>query len=147
MKIDSNATLYIFSGLPASGKSTLAKHLAQTLQAQWLRIDTIEQRLKDQGFSDFYDAGYQVAFAIAQDNLKLGLNVVADSSNPIEESRQAWRNVAHKANCSFIEIEVVCSDKAEHKRRVETRKVEVDNLTLPSWQQIQWFRLSINWVQ
>lgn len=39
--------LYIFAGLPGSGKSTLAKKLAQKLGATYLRIDTIEQGLRD----------------------------------------------------------------------------------------------------
>lgn len=131
------ATLFIFSGLPATGKSSLAKQLAKTLQAQWLRIDSIEQSLKDQGVKNIFDTGYQVAFALALDNLKLGLNVVADSSNPVEASRIAWREVALTAKCQYREIEVICSDETEHQRRVATRKVDVSNLKLPNWQEIQ----------
>lgn len=41
--------LYIFSGLPGTGKSTLAQYLAKTLGAVYLRIDTIEQAMKDEG--------------------------------------------------------------------------------------------------
>lgn len=137
MNNQQQATLYIFSGLPARGKSTLAKNLASTLQAQWLRVDTVEQTLKNQNINDFYDAGYQVIFALAADNLSLGLNVVADSSNPIEASRSAWREVAQNANCQYREIEVICSDQAEHKRRAETRKTDITHLKLPSWQNIQ----------
>jgi predicted kinase len=111
MQNKQQATLYIFSGLPATGKSTLARNLAKTLEAQWLRIDTIEQSLKNQNYLDIYDAGYQIAFLLANDNLKLGLNVIADSSTPVEESRLAWREVAQKANCSYQEIEIICSDK------------------------------------
>ncbi|MFP5386577.1 MAG: AAA family ATPase [Bacteriovoracia bacterium] len=40
-------TLIIFSGLPGSGKSTLASLLATHLKATYLRIDTLEQGLKD----------------------------------------------------------------------------------------------------
>jgi hypothetical protein len=32
-----------------------------------------------------------------------------------------------------MEIEVVCSDAVEHRRRVETRVVDVPRLTLPTW--------------
>lgn len=137
MKKPITPTLYVFSGLPAVGKSTLAKLLASSLQAQWLRIDSIEQTLKQQNIHDFYDAGYQIAFTVASDNLKAGLSVIADSCNTIEESRQAWREVAQKCECRCIEIEVICSAKDEHKYRVENRKVDVANLTLPSWQQVQ----------
>jgi len=40
-------TLIIFAGLPGSGKSTLAAKLASRLAAAYLRIDTIEQGLRD----------------------------------------------------------------------------------------------------
>ena len=40
-------TLYIFSGLPGTGKSTLAKRVAQHFDALYLRIDTIEQALRE----------------------------------------------------------------------------------------------------
>lgn len=39
--------LYIFAGLPGSGKTTLAQELAQRVKACYLRIDTIEQALRD----------------------------------------------------------------------------------------------------
>ena len=35
--------LYIFSGLPGCGKSTVAKMLSEKLKAVYLRVDTIEQ--------------------------------------------------------------------------------------------------------
>lgn len=137
MNSTSTATLYILSGLPGSGKSTLAKDLAKKLNAQWLRIDSIEQTLKDQGFKDFYDTGYQVAFAVAQDNLALGLDVITDSVNDCHLSRQAWHQVAEQTGANFIDIEIICSDENEHKYRVESRHSEIPNLTLPSWQQVQ----------
>ena len=39
--------LIIFSGLPGSGKSTIARALAQQLGAVYLRIDTIEQAIRE----------------------------------------------------------------------------------------------------
>lgn len=38
--------LIIFSGLPGSGKSTVAKIVAQRLGAVYLRIDTVEQAIR-----------------------------------------------------------------------------------------------------
>ena len=40
-------TLFIFSGLPATGKTTLARYLAAEMMAVYLRIDTIEQSMRD----------------------------------------------------------------------------------------------------
>lgn len=128
--------LYIFGGLPASGKTELSKFLATSLSAVYIRIDTIEQELKNCGFNTLYDEGYNVAFALALDNLKNGLSVVADSTNPVLESRQEWIKVANKAALPYIEIEVICSDKVEHKKRVENRHSDISNLVLPSWESV-----------
>lgn len=128
--------LFIFSGLPATGKSELASYLAQECRSVYLRIDTIEQALRDGGVTINGPEGYIVAYKIAGDNLRLGRDVVADSVNPIELTRGAWRDVARQAGAPFCEIEVICSDQVEHRRRVETRESQVPGLQLPSWQDL-----------
>jgi predicted kinase len=60
--------------------------------------------------------------------------VVADSVNPLAVTRDAWRRVAASTSSPIVEIEVVCSDPTEHRRRVETRATDVPGLALPSWQ-------------
>lgn len=37
---------------------------------------------------------------------------------------------------STIEIEVVCFDIDEHRRRVETRKPDIPDFTLPTWEEV-----------
>lgn len=128
--------LYIFSGLPATGKSELSKYLANKVGAVYLRIDSIEQSLKDNGLEIADGQGYEVAYKIALDNLKLGLSVVTDSVNPLPITREAWRNVANKADSPHCEIEVICSDKEKHKRRVESRISDVEGLQLPTWKDV-----------
>lgn len=130
------ATLFIFSGLPASGKTTLSKLLAKSKGAVYLRIDTVEQALRDFSF-DVREEGYGVCCRIALDNLKLGLSVVADSCNPIELTRRAWEEVARTANAEFVNFEIICSDKSAHKRRAETRTTDVRGHKLPTWEEIE----------
>jgi predicted kinase len=132
----SAATLYIMSGLPGVGKSTLAQVLAGRVGGFYLRIDTIEQKLRDFGV-DVQGEGYVLSYAIAAENLRLGLSVIADSCNPIEITRSAWRGVAEKCGARYFDIEVVCSDKAEHRRRVEQRPTHIDGLRLPTWQEVE----------
>ena len=75
--------LIIFSGLPGSGKSTVAAKLSSSLGANYLRIDTVEQALRDIcDISQIDGKGYMLAYRIAQENLRLGNIVVADSVNP-----------------------------------------------------------------
>ncbi|WP_363320115.1 AAA family ATPase [Thiothrix sp.] len=129
--------LYIFSGLPGSGKSSLAKLLACELRAVYLRIDTIEQGLCDLCSFDVEGEGYRLAYRIASDNLRLGLSVVADSCNPIELTRREWEQVARESQADYRNIEVICSDPTEHRHRVETRISGVQGLRLPTWRDVE----------
>ena len=129
--------LYIFSGLPATGKSTLARQLAQTERAVWLRIDTIEQSLRDLCAVKVQGEGYALAYRIALDNLNNGIDVVADSCNPVELTRLEWNNVARKAKAIAVNIEIICSNHAEHRQRAEHRNSEIPGMPLPSWDKIQ----------
>jgi len=129
--------LYIFSGLPGVGKSTLAKKLAKHLKATYLRIDTIEQTLLNQcGHNKVVGEGYSIAYSIAQDNLKLGQNVIADSVNPIGLTREAWIKVATSSNADYVNIEIICSSDSIHQKRVEHRNPEIQGHILPTWQEV-----------
>lgn len=129
--------LFIMSGLPGSGKSTLSQYIAKEYNALYLRIDTVEQGLRDLCDFDVEGEGYRLSYRIASDNLKLGLNVVADSCNPIALTRREWEEVAEGNKAISINIEIICSDKNEHKRRIETRKTEIKNLKLPTWKDVE----------
>ena len=76
--------LYIFSGLPGSGKTTLSRLLAKNVGAAHVRIDTLEQALRDLCSIDVQGEGYRLAYRVASDILHAGVSVVADSCNPIE---------------------------------------------------------------
>lgn len=133
-----SATLVVVSGLPASGKTTIASLLAQQLPAAHVRIDTIEQAIV--GASSLVQplgpVGYVVGYAVAADQLRNHVSVVADSVNPLAVTRSAWREVGARHAARTVEVEVICSDPDEHRRRAETRTSSVPGLVLPTWQQI-----------
>lgn len=113
--------LIVLSGLPGVGKTTIAREIVAHSPSAYLRIDTIEQTLRAMGaLQDVGPAGY----ALASSNLALGTTVVADCVNPLPVTREAWRAVAVRTSSALLEVEVVCSDLAEHRRRVEARKAE-----------------------
>ena len=62
--------------------------------------------------------------------------MVADSCNPIEVTRAAWEAVAHATQARCVNIELICSDALEHRRRIETRKSTVPGLMLPTWEDV-----------
>jgi len=140
--------LIIFGGLSGTGKTTVARELARQLGAVYLRIDSIEQAIRDSGGVNqpvvkqpivkqpIYDAGYRVGYAVAEDNLRLGLTVVADSVNPLQITRDAWIGVANRAHVNAVEVEAVCSHPEQHQLRVETRVSDIEGLRLPTWQEV-----------
>ena len=137
MRIRRPATLVALSGLPGTGKSSIARGLALELDAIWLRIDSIEQAIRQSGVTaSLDDAGYRVGYALAEDNLKLGHTVIADSVNPWMLTRDAWRAAGLRAAAPVVEVELICSDIEEHRRRIETRPNEIAGLELPSWDDV-----------
>jgi predicted kinase len=124
--------LIVFGGLPGVGKTTVAKALARELRAVYLRVDTIEQVLRREGVS-VWAHGYEVGYALAEENLRLGRVVVADSVNPLKLTREAWLAVAARAGVRAVEFELVCSDKAAHRRRVESRVADNPGHDVPNW--------------
>jgi predicted kinase len=133
------SVLISFSGLPGVGKTTVARALTQEIGAVYIRVDSIEVALKNSSLQihPAEDAGYLAAIAVAKDNLVHGLDVVADTVNPIGLTRRWWVEAAEACNARLLNVEIVCSDRAEHKCRVETRRSDIVGLDLPDWKQVQ----------
>ena len=51
-------------------------------------------------------------------------------------TRDAWRTAGMRAGARVVEVETVCSDREEHRRRVESRASDVPGLTLPDWEAV-----------
>lgn len=130
--------LVVLGGLPGTGKSAVALPLARALSAAYLRIDTIEQALVDSGELPGRPraAGYVAGYALARDQLRNGVSVVAECVNPLKITRDAWKSVGDRHARWVLEVELVCSDPGEHRARVEGRVVDVPGLALPTWQQV-----------
>jgi predicted kinase len=131
-------TLIALGGLPGTGKTVIARELAREVNAVYVRIDSIEQAIRASGVlhKTIDDAGYRVAYVIAEDNLRMGRTVVADCVNPIQITRDAWIGVANRAQAKTVEVEIVCSDPQQHRQRVENRVSDIPGLKLPSWDEV-----------
>jgi predicted kinase len=110
----------------------------QSEQRQSRRIDSIEQAIRDSGevSKPLNDVGYRVGYSVAEDNLRLGRSVIADSVNPLQVTRDARIGVADRVAANVMEVEITCSDPKQHQRRVETRIADIDGLRPPKWQEV-----------
>jgi predicted kinase len=127
--------LLLIGGLPGVGKTTIARAVARAVGGLHLRIDSIEQALRNCGL-EVSREGYVVGYAVALDNLRLGRIVVADCVNPWPLTRDAWRGTARRAEVDALDVEVICSNAAEHRRRVETRQADIPGHVVPTWQDV-----------
>ena len=128
--------LVVIGGLPGTGKTTIAQDVVRrSAGVVYLRIDVIEQAIRASEVlaGDIGPAGYAAAYALAGSNLGLGRDVIADCVNPLPVTRAAWRSVAEAAASPIIEVEIICSDIAEHRRRVEGRTGDIPGLVPPPW--------------
>jgi len=130
--------LVVVGGLPATGKSTIAEQLARLVQAPYLRVDRIEQAIVVYSSLEhpIGAAGYAVAYALASEQLALGLDVIVECVNPMALTRDSWAATAADVGAAILQVEVVCSDPVEHRRRVRTRATDVDGLVKPTWEDV-----------
>lgn len=127
-----------FGGLPGTGKSTLAAHLADRTGAVLLRIDVIDAAMRRVGLiaDQTGVAAYGVAHDLAAAHLKRGFTVIVDAVNPVEEARAGWRALAEVEGARHLVIETGCEDPAEHRRRATARDNDIADWVYPSWEEI-----------
>ena len=137
--------LTVVGGLPAVGKTAVCREVlrlrseSQAGPPTWLRIDSIEQALRDSGEmlpGMPGGAGYYVAAAVARDVLASGGDVLVECVNPLPLTRRLWEETASALDCRFLAVELTCSDAAEHRRRARQRVGDIEGLKLPDWQEI-----------
>ena len=62
---------------------------------------------------------------------------MVDAVNALASTRAAWRAIAQRAGVAVVEVEVVCSDVDEHRRRIASRVVEIPGLKLATWSEVE----------
>ena len=124
-------------GLPGVGKTTVARELARRMRAAHVRIDAIESALVTSGLvvsaADMGPAGYAIALAVADTCLAAGGDVVVDAVFPIAISRRPFSELADRRGVPIHWFRLVCSDTAEHRRRVENRQFDLPGSGRPDW--------------
>lgn len=129
----------IVSGLPGSGKSTVAEGLAECLRFPVFSVDPIESSILKSGLSRGFETGlaaYLVAETLAEEQLKRGLSIIVDAVCPVKEAREMWRNLANKHDARLIVIECILN-KDLHRKRLESRARNLHGIAEVTWQEVE----------
>jgi predicted kinase len=131
--------LIIFSGLPGTGKSSLAEAVAKDLGIPVFAKDWLEATLLRSGLVPTEEdkplgfAGYELLTVLAERQLMLGQSVIVDSVAATESIRARWRQLARQYGASWRVIECVCSDESFHRSRLQDRRRNI-----PGWHELAW---------
>jgi len=105
--------IIVVSGLPVSGKSTLAEGLAKKLNYLLLSVDPIESAIIQSGVKRSFVTGlaaYKIVESVANENLQLNNSVIIDAVSGVPEAKQMWRELAKHHQAKLFIIECSCSD-------------------------------------
>ena len=136
-----STALILFSGLPGSGKTTLARMVAQHWRIPLFGKDRLQSALRKYGLADRATAdGYYLMLNLAEEQLNLGLSVVLDAVFPRAEFRSTARDLAQQAGTEFRPIYCYCSNETLWQERMSTRRHYVPDWTPVDWGEVERLR-------
>ena len=131
--------LIIFSGLPGTGKSTLAESMGKDLGIPVFAKDWLEATLVRSGLQPTTEekslgfAGYELLTLLAERQFMLEQSVILDSVAASQSIRKTWRHLAQQYHADCRVIECICSDETLHRSRLQERKRRI-----PGWHELEW---------
>jgi len=132
--------LVAMAGLPGTGKTAIAELLGARLSKPVVSVDPIEAAILRAGIDADQPTGlaaYLVAEALAENVLRAGHGVIVDAVNAVDPAREQWVNLAERSGEPLRFIEVVCSDEAVHRRRLEERGRHHPHAASSAWHAVE----------
>ena len=131
--------LIVFSGLPGTGKSTLAETVAKDLGIPVFAKDWLEATLVRSGLRASSEdkplgfAGYELLTILAERQLMLRQSAILDSVAASQIIRRSWRQLAERYGADYRVVECICSDESLHRARLKGRQRNI-----PGWHELEW---------
>jgi predicted kinase len=152
IKVRHPPLLVLVTGLPGTGKSTVAEMLAHLMASSVLNHDwvmsglvpfpQIQASLDLMGASGRGPVGWSVLNALAQAQLRAGRSAVLDGVARSPEVLSC-RASATQESADFLLISTRCSDQTLHRSRIEGRARRIPNWYELDWEQVE--RSAANW--
>ena len=131
--------LIIFSGLPGTGKSTLAEAVGGHLSIPVFAKDWLEATLLKSDLIPAKDnepvgsIGYDLLTTLAERQLMLNQSAILDSVARTQSIRDTWFHLSQQYQAEWHVIECICSDESFHRAQLSKRERKI-----PGWHELKW---------
>jgi predicted kinase len=134
--------LIVFSGLPGTGKSTIAEAVGRHFSMPVFAKDWLEATLLRSGLipSDpsnpekaLGSVGYQLLTTLAERQMMLEQSVILDSVASTQSIRDTWKNLSERYHAQWRVIECISSDESFHRAQLSKRQRKI-----PGWHELKW---------